>query len=355
VELPQWIEQLWGELRFKELVGHENGLGFQRLFQQVMKAVDGDDFLEIRPVGKHGDFKCDGWGMQSRTCYAVYGPFTRQSLASVRRKLANDFHGAVSAWPDMRAWRLVHNDIAGLGAVVAAALVSLHEEASTKASHITILPPWGPNDLSWLLWRAPAEARVSILGTHGWRVTADRQAEFSGVNDDPVSISAGRSVAQLLDSFAGGGIVDPLPATAFAGTLAAFLLGNGTAFEKWSSLLEQRCRDDPFETMLSSIVFCVKAIRLWEAATGDAVQLLVEMWLASDITISYVTEIVMSALHGTEDCSLPGHPDDQQKVTMNLGQLIALTLGWTADHRSDPLVVVLQDLLISVQREPAKH
>ncbi|WP_322749370.1 MULTISPECIES: hypothetical protein [unclassified Frankia] len=141
MDLPDWVEQLWGELRFKELVGQESGEGFQRLFQQVMKAVDGDDFAEVRPVGKHGDFKCDGWGMESWTCYAVYGPFTRKTPAQVRLKFARDLHGATRSWPNMRAWRLVHNDVAGLSALVVAALASLREEVDMNARQVRILPP----------------------------------------------------------------------------------------------------------------------------------------------------------------------------------------------------------------------
>jgi hypothetical protein len=76
------------------------------------------------------------------------------------------------------------------------------------------------------------------------------------------------------------------------------------------------------------------------------------MLVASGLTVPYITKIVTSARLGTEtDESLPGHPDDQQKVAMNLGQVTAMTLQLTADHRPDPLISVLQDLLIGVQRE----
>lgn len=352
MDLPGWVEVLWGELRFRELAERESGEGFQRLFQQVMRAVDGDDFLQVRPVGRHGDFKCDGWGMRSRTCYAVYGPFTRQNREQVRRKIAGDLHGAVRAWPEMREWRLVHNDLAGLSALVAAALVSLREDMDAAAPHITILPPWGPQDLWSLLRQAPAAARAAVLGTHGWRPDPDRLADFVGVSDDPVSVSAARSVAQLVDGFAAGGVVDPLAAKAFAGVLAMFLLGDEVTFKIQATMLEQRCQADPFETMLASVVFCVKAVQLWEATTGEDLRLWSDMLTASGLTVPHVTQIVTSAALGTEAGGLlPGHPDDQRKVTMNLGQVTAATLHLTADYRSGPLVSVLRDLLISVQQE----
>jgi hypothetical protein len=352
VDIPDWIEQLWAELRFRELVGQTSGESYQRLFQQIMKAVDGDDFLDVRPVGKHGDFKCDGWGMQSRTCYAVYGPLSAKRRDQVRRKVAGDLFGAVQGWPEMRAWRLVHNDFAGLNVLVAAALVELEEEMRANAPHLEILPPWGPRDLWWLLRQASDESRHSLLGTHGWRLNRDRFEQFIGAEGDPVSVAAGRSVAQLMDGFVAGSVVDPLTASTFAGTLAMFLLGDEAAFGEQSSRLEQLCRDDPFEAMLTSISFCATAVRLWEAATGEAPQLWAEMVTASESTVHYVAQIVLSARLGVEpEESLPGHPNDQCKITMNLGAVTAMTLQLVADHRPEPLVSVLQDLLIGVQRE----
>jgi hypothetical protein len=352
VDLPDWVEQLWAELRFRELIGQASGEGFQRLVQQIVKAVDGDDFLDVRPIGMHGDFKCDGWGMQARTCYAIYGPFKRKTPRQVRDKIAEDLFGAVRSWPEMRSWRLVHNDLAGLNALVAAALVAVSEEARAEAPHVTVLSPWGPRDLWWLLRQAPAEARRSVLGVPGWQLSQDRVERFVGAEADPVSVSAVRSVAQLLDGFAAGGVVEPLAACVFAGAVAMFLLGDEATFEKQSSLVEQRCHEDPFGMMLTAVAFCVNAVRLWESATGDTAQLWADMLVASTLTIPYVTQIVLSARLGSEPGEpLPGHPEDQQKVVVNLGQVTAMTLRLTADHRADPLVSVLQDLLIGVQRE----
>jgi hypothetical protein len=353
VDLPDWFEELWGELRFQDLARRETGDGYQRLFHLVMRAVAGDDFLEVRPVGKHGDFACDGWSMRSRTCYAVYAPFSRKTPGQVRRKVARDLQGAVQAWPEMREWRPVHNDYAGLSALVASAVVSLKEDMDGRPQSVTILPPWGPKDLWGLLREAPAGARASILGSHVWRTDHDQLATFARVNNDPVSISARRSVRQLLDGFATGGVVDPLAATAFGATLAAFLLGDEPEFKKQAAKLDQRCRDDPFEAMLTSIVFAVKAMQLWEAATGETPEQWAEILAAYGVTVPYAAQIVTSARLGTGTGeNVPGHPDDHRKVTMNLGLVTAETLQLAAQHRSASLVSVLQDLLIDVQREP---
>lgn len=59
VDIPDWSERLWAELRFRELVGQTSGEGFQRVVPH-MKAVVGDDFMEVRPVGECGECSCDG-------------------------------------------------------------------------------------------------------------------------------------------------------------------------------------------------------------------------------------------------------------------------------------------------------
>jgi hypothetical protein len=127
-----------------------------------MKAVDGDDFVDVRPAGSVGDLKCDGWSTSTRTCYAVYAPFTRKAPTTVRRKLEDDFRGALAAWPEMQAWRLVHNGLYGLAAPVAAALEHLRAEVSEQTAQVEILPPWGPHELSWMLRQAPRTAQWSV-------------------------------------------------------------------------------------------------------------------------------------------------------------------------------------------------
>lgn len=304
MDLPEWVDELWSELRFAELAARESGEGFQRLFQRVMKAADGESFLEVRPVGKYGDFKCDGWDTSSQTCYAVYGPFTRKTPDEVREKIESDLHGALRAWPEMRNWRFVHNDQAGLSALVAAALVSLRDDPDPAARHVTLLPPWGPKGLWWLLRQAPVDARASLLGTQPWSLNRRQFESFADAGEDPVSVSAGRSVAQLIHGFADGGLVAPLTGTAFAGTLAMFLLGDENAFRGEAVLLEQRCRTDPFETMVTAVMFCVLGVQMWEEATGRQP----EAWAETGMTVPYITQIVLSARAGTDPGRPPSRP-----------------------------------------------
>jgi hypothetical protein len=111
----------------------------------------------------------------------------------------------------------------------------------------------------------------------------------------------------------------------------------------------------PFETMLTSVVFGVTAVQLWETVAGRQTGLLQDSWIAGGLTIPYVADIVMAARFGKIDHDpLPGHPEDQRKVTTNLGKVTAITLQLAADGQPIPLASVVQDLLIGVQRVPAE-
>ena len=348
---PDWIVQLWEEWKFRLLVSRESGEGYQRLFQRTKKVVD-QDFLDVRPAGRIGDFKCDGWDLESGTCYAVYAPFTRKSPAQVRAKLKKDFEGAILAWPDMRAWRAVHNDSVGLSPLIAEAVVALKLQAKTSVPHVAILAPMGPEDLWWLLRQAPASARESILGTHGWRLNTEVFAQFGGADGDPVSASAGRSVLQLIDNFSPGGLVDAVSATAFSRTLAAFFLSDSATFGQQAELVNKRCDDDAFEMMLTAIVFASCAASLWVDATGEPLEFWAEMMTATSATVPYVARLIVAAGGGQDDGdTVPGHPDDQRKVTMNIGEITTLTMQLTADAKRETVVTVLQDLLTAVQRQ----
>jgi hypothetical protein len=301
MELPAWVEELWIELRFKQLVLQEPDIGYQRLFQRVMKAVDGDDFVDVRPAGRGGDLKCDGWSTSASTCYAVYAPYTWKSLATVRHKVEDDFRGALAAWPTMRGWRLVHNDMHGLHAPVAAALEDLRAEASRSMSEVQILPPWGPNELCWLLRQAPRSAQWAILGAPAWHAS---RLPLGDLTDYPVQVAAGRSVAQLIDNFPPGGVCEPIAATSLASALAAFLLGDQAMFEARVSVLAQRCEDEPFEPMLTAVVFCAKAIDQWESASKCPARLLTDSWIATGQANEYVIDLVLAAREGVDP---PGH------------------------------------------------
>jgi hypothetical protein len=98
------------ELRFLK----SQGEAFQELFAEIMERRYPGDFQRVRPHGRSGDHKCDGYLASQRTVFQVYGP-ERLVLHRLLRKLHYDFAGAIQHWAArMERWVFVHNQRAGL-------------------------------------------------------------------------------------------------------------------------------------------------------------------------------------------------------------------------------------------------
>lgn len=214
------------------------------------KLVEPTSFVDVRAGGRSGDFTCDGWHLTDHVCYAVYAPFSRKSAAQVRQVL-DDFQGALRSWPQMRAWQLVHNDMFGLSAPVAKALVDVEAAACDHGSGVVVRRPWGPSDLWQALRALPPKVRDGVLGPNPWgSAYGSTSLGLDRFADDPVQTAVGRSVAHLIGNFPVGGVADPMAALALAGVLASVVLEDDRLFRSWLELFERRSTSDPFETML---------------------------------------------------------------------------------------------------------
>lgn len=92
------------------------GTSFETLFSRIMAHAHPGDFEPVRPYGKLGDLKCDGYRASDKTVFQCYGPST-PTLEKLLAKMRRDFTGAVEHWgPHMERWSLVHNDDGGLPA-----------------------------------------------------------------------------------------------------------------------------------------------------------------------------------------------------------------------------------------------
>ena len=68
------------------------------------------DFVRVRPWGRMGDQKNDGYIQSTRQLFAVYGPRSPTS-AEVRAKVTSDFEGALPHWEEwFNEFIFVHND-----------------------------------------------------------------------------------------------------------------------------------------------------------------------------------------------------------------------------------------------------
>jgi hypothetical protein len=99
------------------------GYEFQNLFAQVMRNVYGHDFQAVRPYGRRGDKKCDGYLRSRKMVFQCYAPASMKE-ATVLAKIKEDFVGAKTHWESgMETWCFVHN-----GSALTANVVQLMEE-----------------------------------------------------------------------------------------------------------------------------------------------------------------------------------------------------------------------------------
>jgi len=131
---------------------------FQDHFNDVMEAVYGTNFIRVRPAGKDGDRKCDGYLQSTDTVFQVYAP-TRVELRSWLRKIDEDFSGAKAQWATMRSWTFVHNQHDGLPADVTRSLLQI------KTDHANlVIDQWPPARLLELTADLTEDRLVRVFG-----------------------------------------------------------------------------------------------------------------------------------------------------------------------------------------------
>ncbi|PWK89552.1 hypothetical protein C8D88_102826 [Lentzea atacamensis] len=142
-----------------ELALHKHkATAFQDHFSEVMEAVHGTDFIRVRPAGKVGDRKCDGYLKSTDTVFQVYAP-ARVELKSWLNKVDDDFAGAKAQWSTMRSWTFVHNQHDGLPADVTQALLKLKTDHADLA-----IEQWPPTRLLELTEDLPEDRLVRLFG-----------------------------------------------------------------------------------------------------------------------------------------------------------------------------------------------
>ncbi len=78
-----------------------------------------DNFVPATAHYTQGDLKCDGLLKDPRTIFACYGPTnggdgqTDGATAQAIAKVAEDFLGALEAWPDIKQWIFVNSYVTG--------------------------------------------------------------------------------------------------------------------------------------------------------------------------------------------------------------------------------------------------
>jgi len=177
------LQRSWFEMKFRETFRSKDGTGFQTFFSELMELRYPGDFQRVRPYGKLGDRKCDGYHTSIKVVYQLYAPETFK-LAAILAKIDEDFAGALEFWKDqMLAWRFVHNQWRGLPADVVFRLNGL------EADHQVPVDSWGEPeirtqvflltdaDITLLLGFAPAKGNVAELGFEDLRAVLESIAQ----------------------------------------------------------------------------------------------------------------------------------------------------------------------------------
>lgn len=109
---------------------------FQDLFAEIMRRGYRSDFQKVRPYGKEGDLKCDGYLSSTKTVFQCYAPRQMKERETVA-KIIIDFNGAKEFWDKrMERWVFVHNDWDGLSPKVVQTLEDIkNNEKSVQIGH----------------------------------------------------------------------------------------------------------------------------------------------------------------------------------------------------------------------------
>ncbi len=184
----------------------KKGTEFQDFFSDIMELRFPGDFSRVRPWGKRGDEKCDGYIASRRQLFAVYAPksFTESKLIS---KIDSDFSGAKEKWDQyVDAWTFVHNDPDGMSPGVVKKITNL--KTGNPELEIT---HWGMSELKTeamllstqqledLLGPVPTAKQLSNLGFEELRLVVESiERNTPEANADILSVPPGKLDANAL-------------------------------------------------------------------------------------------------------------------------------------------------------------
>jgi hypothetical protein len=153
-ELGLYIHQI----EFENRCYRERGAAFQTLFESIMRRAD-PSFIAVKPHGKEGDWKNDGFSKRDGIVYQCYSPDTSK-IAEILKKVTEDFSGAKKKWgPEMKQWVFVWGHEEALPAPVLNLLLNLgRQNPSIKIDNLSREALWK------IVSGLPELDRVSLLG-----------------------------------------------------------------------------------------------------------------------------------------------------------------------------------------------
>ena len=146
------------EMRFEKACHEKKGMEFQAFFERIMTKHD-PTFISVKPSGKEGDWKADGFSQKSGTVFQAYAP-EEMTNAKAASKIITDFNGAKAKWGDkMKAWVFVWSSHDSLPPHA----VSVLQEIKQKELTITI-SDMSRKGLWGIVATLPLLDRIDLLG-----------------------------------------------------------------------------------------------------------------------------------------------------------------------------------------------
>jgi hypothetical protein len=141
------------------------GTRLQEFLSALMSKVHGDNFQPVGTDYSRGDLQCDGMLVQPLTIFACYGPVnaganaTEAAMKTAVAKVGSDFEGALTNWPELKAWKFVHNYVEQPPAQIVQKIVAL------RASHPDIvIELFGKEQFEAALFGLDADAIEELVG-----------------------------------------------------------------------------------------------------------------------------------------------------------------------------------------------
>jgi hypothetical protein len=145
-------------LVFKVVCHEHRGTAFQTFFEKVMEKHD-VSFIAVKPAGREGDWKCDGFSSASGTVYQCYAPESMK-IARAAAKVKEDFTGAHKYWKaEMKAWIFVWSAHEALPPKVLQALENVR-----AGKHGVTIDDWNRQRLWTIVKALSVEIRSELLG-----------------------------------------------------------------------------------------------------------------------------------------------------------------------------------------------
>ncbi|AMR26838.1 hypothetical protein A0257_06760 [Hymenobacter psoromatis] len=153
------ITRTWYEREFELAVRKKRGEEFQDFFATIMTLAYQGDFVRVRPWGREGDRKNDGYLISTKELFQVYAP-TELEVAVTIRKIREDFAGAVQHWDaHLTKWTLVHNSLDGVPPAVLAVFLELRQQHPSRQ-----IGQFTPYDLRTIVFTLGAADIALVLG-----------------------------------------------------------------------------------------------------------------------------------------------------------------------------------------------